>query len=110
MPRVVPAKAIALMPQPDGRDPFFVAIMNYLIEQNKLVEPLYALEKKGVFKAEVAATSVEGQEFIKARLLTGGQMLASIWATAWKNAEPDKYLRASLIKRAAGGTDPVKAK
>lgn len=107
MPRVVPAKAIALMPQPDGRDPFFVAIMNYLIEQNKLVEPLYALEKKGVFKAEVAATSTEGREFIKARLLTGGQMLASIWATAWKNAEPDKYLRANLLERQAAAAPPA---
>lgn len=99
VPRVVPAEAITLTPQADGRDPFFVATMNYLIEQNKLVEPLYALEKKGVFKADVAATSTEGQEFIKARLLTGGQMLASIWVTAWKNAGPDTYLRASLIKR-----------
>ncbi len=77
--------------------------MDYLIEQNKLVEPLYALEKKGVFKADVAATSVEGQDFIKARFLTGGQMLAAIWVTAWKNAGEDKYLRATLLKRQAAG-------
>ena len=100
LPRVLPAEPLALAPQPDGRDPFFVATMNYLIAQNKMVEPLYALEKKGVLKAEVAATSVEGQEFIKARYLTGGQMLASIWLTAWKYAVPDTYLRGSLIKRA----------
>ena len=110
MPRVTPAAPLTLTPQPDGRDPFFVEAMHYLIEQNKLVEPLYVLEKKGVFKADVAATSVEGQEFIKARLLTGGQMLASIWATAWKNAGPDTYLRASLIKRAATGVEPVQPK
>ena len=98
-PRVVPAQPIALATQPDGREPMFVAIMNYLIEQNKLVEPLYALEKKAVFKADVAASSFEAQEFIKARFLTGGEMLARIWVTAWKNAVPDTYLRASLIKR-----------
>ncbi|SDS15455.1 hypothetical protein [Opitutus sp. GAS368] len=103
-PGIVPAQPLALAKQADGRDPFFVATMNYLIEQNKLVEPLYALEKKGVFKAEVAATSTEAQDFIKARFLTGGQMLASIWITAWKNAEDDKYLRASLIKRAIKNT------
>ena len=57
--------------------------------------------KKGVFKADVAATSVEGQEFIKARLLTGGRMLAAIWVTAWKNAPPDTYLKAQLLKRSA---------
>jgi len=101
MPRVVPAEAMALAPLADGRDAFFVATMDYLIAQNKLVEPLYALEQKGVFKADVAATSTEGQEFIKARLLTGGQMLARIWVTAWKNAAPDTFLRASLIKRQA---------
>ncbi len=100
-PGVVPAQPIALATQPDGRDPMFVAVMNYLIEQNKLVEPLYALEKKGVFKAEVAATSIEGQEFIKARLLTGGEMLGAIWLTAWKQAAPDTYLRAQLLKRQA---------
>ena len=103
-PKIVPAEPLVLAKQADGRDAFFVQAMNYLIEQNKLVEPLYALEKRGVLKAEVAATSVEGQDFIKARFLTGGQMLASIWVTAWKNAEDDKYLRASLIKRATKNT------
>ncbi len=99
-----PVQPLDLGSQSDGRDPFFVATMNYLIEQNKLVEPLYALEKKGVFKADVAATSIEGQEFIKARLRTGGSMLAQVWATAWKNAGPDTYLKAQLIKRAAKTT------
>jgi hypothetical protein len=98
LPRVTPAGSIAL---PAGaRDPMFTAVMDYLVAQNKFVEPLYALEKKGVFKSEVAATSTEGQEFIRSRLLTGGQMLAGIWVTAWKNATPDTYLRAQLIKRA----------
>lgn len=94
-----PVQPLALVKQADGRDPLFVVAMNYLIEQNKLVEPLYALEKKGVLKAEVAATSIEGRDFIKARLLTGGTMLAQIWATAWKEAGPDNYLRANLLKR-----------
>lgn len=101
LPHVGPAQPLELATQPDKRDPFFVATMNYLIAQNKFVEPLYALEKKGVFKADVAATSTEGQEFIKARYLTGGQMLASIWLTAWKNAGDDTYLRGQLIKRQA---------
>jgi hypothetical protein len=100
LPRITPAQALPLAKQPDNRDPFFVQMMDYLAAQNKLVEPLYALEKKGAFKAEVAAKSVEAQDFIKDRFLTGGQMLASIWVTAWKNAEDDKFLRGSLIKRA----------
>lgn len=106
LPAVTPAQPIALTAAAGGRDPFFTAVMNYVVEQQKLVEPLYALEKKGVFKADVAATSVEGQEFIKARLLTGGQMLGAIWVTAWKNAGPDTYLKAQLLRRAAAGTNP----
>lgn len=104
-PQVKPAEPISLKTQPDGRDPMFVAVMNYLIEQNKFVEPLYALDKQGVFRAEVAKTSVEGQDFIKARLLTGGEMLGKLWITAWKNAGPDTYLRAQLIKRQAAAAE-----
>lgn len=100
-PRVVPAKPVTLGSAAEGRDPMFSAVMQYVVAQNQLVEPLYALEKKGVLKAEVAATSTEGQEFIKARLLTGGEMLASIWVTAWQQAAPDTYLKAQLLKRQA---------
>jgi hypothetical protein len=99
IPQTKPVQPLELAKRPDGRDPFFVAMMDYLVEQNKLVEPLYVLEKKGALKAEVAATSVEAQDFIKARLLTGGRMLAQAWATAWKQAGPDTYLRASLLRR-----------
>jgi len=104
LPGVAPAQPITLTVVAGGRDPFFTAVMNYIVEQQKLVEPLYALEQKGVFKSDVAATSVEGQAFIKARLLTGGQMLGAIWLTAWKNAGPDTYLKAQLLKRAAAAT------
>jgi hypothetical protein len=101
LPAVTPAQPLVLSAAAGGRDPLFTAVMNYVVEQQKLVEPLYALEKKGVFKSDVAATSVEGQDFIKARLLTGGQMLGALWVTAWKKAGPDTYLKAQLLKRAA---------
>jgi hypothetical protein len=106
LPAVTPAQPIKLAAAAGARDPLFTAIMDYIVAQNKLVEPLYALEKKGIFKSDVAATSVEGQEFIKARLLTGGQMLGAIWVTAWKNVGPDTYLKAQLLKRAAANTTP----
>ncbi|WP_438480003.1 hypothetical protein [Oleiharenicola lentus] len=104
-PHVKPARAIALKTQPDARDPMFVSVMSYLIEQNKFVEPLYALDKKGALRAEVAKTSVEGQEFMKARLLAGSDMLANVWLTAWKNAGPDTYLRTQLLKRQAAALE-----
>ncbi len=110
-PRVTPAQAIMLTPQDDERDPMFVAVMDYLQGTLKLVEPLYQLEKAGklgdTFTKEhgkgkdTEPVSAEGQAFIEDQLLRGGEMLGSIWETAWRNAPPDKFLRASLLKRQA---------
>jgi hypothetical protein len=110
-PRVTPATPLALAPTADGREPFFVAVMNYLLAQQKLVEPLYRLEKEGKLSDELekadrtkphpGPVNPEGQAFIEGQLLTGGQMLGSIWVTAWKQAGPDLYLRAQLVRRQA---------
>lgn len=99
LPRIKPAQPLTLATAPGARDPVFTAAMNYVSEQHQFVEPLYALEKTGVLKAEVAATSVEGRAFIEERLLTGGRMLGSLWLTAWQQAGTDTYLRAQLLKR-----------
>jgi hypothetical protein len=102
VPHVTPAQPVALPVQPDGRDPMFVAVMNYLVVQQKQVEPLYILEKAGKFSHEKGQAIVpEGRDFIEARLLAGGEMLGSIWLTAWRQAYPDVYLRAQLLKRHA---------
>jgi hypothetical protein len=105
--RVKPADAISLAPRDDGRDPMFVAVMDYLLAQNRLVEPLYQLDKAGKFahlKDEVP--TAEGREFIEKQLLIGGGELAAIWTTAWKSAVPDTYLRASIVKRDGGAPAP----
>jgi hypothetical protein len=109
-PRIVPAQPIALAPRTDGREPLFVAVMDYLIEQNALVEPLYRMEKEGKlsdelertgkFNQDKAPVNAEGRAFIEGQLLKGGEMLGAIWVTAWKSAVPDTYLRGQLIKRA----------
>jgi hypothetical protein len=96
--KVTPAHALELTPQSDGRDPVFVATMRYLLAQNTEVEPLYAMDQAGKFKAGKPG-SEEGRAFIEGQLLKGGEMLGMIWQTAWKNAEPDTYLKRELIKR-----------
>ena len=102
LPRVTTAQPIALPTRPDGRDPMFTAVMDYLLAQQKMVEPLYVLEKAGKFSREKGEPVVaEGRDFIEARLLAGGEMLGAIWVTAWKQAGPDVYLRADLLKRKA---------
>ena len=99
VPRIAPAQPLSLVARADGRDPFFVAVMDYLLEQNKLVEPLYALDKAGKFRIETAPPTPEGRAFVEGQLLKGGQMLAAIWLTAWRNAPADTYLRGELVKR-----------
>ena len=110
-PGVTPAPAIPLAPQADGRDPMFVAVMNYLLETKTRVEPLYQLEAAGMLSDDFAKgpktgtdeqpATAEGRAFLVAQLLRGGEMLGSIWLTAWRNSPPDTFLRAQLLKRQA---------
>jgi len=99
MPRVEPAQPIAILRRDDGRDPMFVAVLDYLLAQNKLVEPLYQLEKAGKLGHGEQPIMDEGRAFITGQLLKGGEMLGAIWLTAFQQAVPDVYLKSSLVRR-----------
>ena len=115
--RVKAAGLIPVTSQADSRDPVFVAVMSYLIAQNKLVEPLYQLEKAGKLsneqekadhtKSHSGPVDPEGRAFVEGQLLKGGEMLASVWSTAWHNAPPDTFLRTQLIKRQIATSAPA---
>ncbi len=110
--RVKPAAPVPLAARSDGRDPMFVAVVDYLQTQHQQLEPLYQLEKDGKLgQGEGGVVADETKAFIEARLLEGGQMLGAIWLTAYRNAVPDTFLRSSLIKRqaAASGRAPTGA-
>ena len=79
----------------------FVQVVSYVHEQLPLVEPLYALEKEGKLSGVDASPDAEGRVFIDRQLVKAGEMLASLWETAWLNAGPDIYLRSSLVQRKA---------
>jgi hypothetical protein len=98
-PGLETARPLDLAPRADGRDPLFEAVMDYLWAQNREVEPLYQLEKSGKLRADGTQGSLDGRAFIDAQLLKGAQMLGSIWLTAWRQAGPDFYLRAQLLRR-----------
>lgn len=100
-PRVTPAKVISLAPRPDGRDPVFVAMMDFMLEQSKLVEPLYQMEQAGKLNHDATPPSAEGRTFIDGQLLKGGEMLGAIWLTAWRAAPPDAFLRGQVLNRHA---------
>jgi hypothetical protein len=98
-PRATSAEPFTFAPRADGRDPFFVVAMDYIITQHELVEPLYRLEKDGRLGRGEQPVTPEGRAFIEGRLLTGGQMLGRAWVTAWRSAPVDAYLRTQLVKR-----------
>jgi hypothetical protein len=100
-PRITPAQPITLAPQPDGRDPMFVAVMDYLLDQHQKVELLYQLEKSGKLGHHEQPILPEGRKFIDGQLVIGGEMLARIWVTAWRTSVPDQFLRNSLVNRKA---------
>jgi hypothetical protein len=115
-PRVRTSAPFVLGPRPDGRDPLFVAVMDWFLEQHTQVEVLYRLELAGKLsneqeKADRTRTfpgpvDPEGRAFFEARLLSGGEMLAKLWATAWASAPVDTYLRSQLARR-QGLTPPA---
>ena len=95
--KVLPAGPMA----GEGADAMFAEVMRYLRTQSGRVVPLYELEKAGKLRADGTPGSFDGRGFIEEQLLRGGEMLGSIWLTAWRTAEPDQYLLSQLAQRAA---------
>lgn len=83
---------------PARSDGLFRAVVDYLVEQNKLVEPLYQLEKEGKLSGE-GEPGLAGRPFLEGQLVKGGQMLGNLWLTAWLPAPEDSYLRRQLEQR-----------
>jgi hypothetical protein len=95
--KVHPAERIKNAGQPDG---MFRDAVSYIVEQNKLVGPLYELEKEGKLTGE-GDRGLEGRAFLDGQLVKAGQMLGNIWYTAWLEAPEDQYLQAQLTQRNA---------
>lgn len=95
--RVMPA--VPLRNSNNGKpDNIFPDIMNFFLEQHKLVEPLYQMEKEGKLSGE-GDIGLEGRTFLEEQLLKAGQMLGNLWLTAYKQASSDNFLREQLLKR-----------
>lgn len=82
----------------DDPDAFFHYVVNYLVEQNKFVEPLYQMDKDGQLTGE-GDKGMEGLPFLEGQLVKAGQMLGNIWYTAWLEAPEDTYLERQLDQR-----------
>lgn len=95
--KIHPARHVG---EPGVQDGLFRAVVAYLVEQNKLVEPLYQLEKDGKLSGE-GEPGLAGRPFLEDQLVKGGQMLGDLWLTAWQEAPEDTFLRIQLEQRRA---------
>src|SRR5437016_5645363 len=93
-----PAQLVSLNGKPARPEEMFQAAMAFILEQHKLLEPLYQLEKDGKLSGEGDA-GLQGKAFLEGQLLKSGQMLGDIWYSAWQQAPPDTFLKAQLAKR-----------
>jgi hypothetical protein len=99
-----PAQLISLAyPREASHDPFAI-ICDYIMDQNKLVEPLYQMEKAGKLSGE-GDSGHEGKAFLYGQLAKGGQMLGNLWYTAWQQAPLDNYLKSTLARRNTATTN-----
>jgi hypothetical protein len=92
------AQIVRFNGQPAQYDQIFPAIVAFLVEQNKLVEPVYQLEKEHKLSGE-GEVGLQGKPFIEGQLMKGGQLLGDIWYSAWQQAPADDYLARQLRRR-----------
>jgi hypothetical protein len=103
--KIHPAQRLPGVAEPGGA---FKLVVAYLVDGNKLVEPLYEMEKAGRLTGD-GDQAMAGRPLLEEQLVKAGQMLGNLWYTAWLEAPEDTYLERQLQQRAAGGTAPPSA-
>jgi len=93
--RIHPAERLSKANEPEC---VFRDVVNYLVGQNKLVEPLYEMEKKGQLTGG-GDKGLQGLPFLENQLVKAGQELGNLWYTAWLDAPEDTYLEKQLDQR-----------
>ncbi len=96
--RLRPAHAVMVDGHTAKPEEMFQAAVLFVMEQNKLVEPLYQMEKDGKLSGE-GEQGRAGREFLENQLLKAAQMLGDIWYSAWQQAPPDTFLKNQLARR-----------
>ena len=100
--RIRPAEKISAAADPNG---IFHASVNFIVAANRLVEPLYQLDRDGKLSPK-EDRGAEGRAFLEAQLVKSGQLLGNLWLTAWLTAPEDTFLERELQQRAAAAAVP----
>jgi hypothetical protein len=96
--RLRPARLVTFKGHTVKPREMFQAAMAFIIDQNKLVEPLYQMEKEGKLSGS-GEVGLEGKAFLENQLLKSGQLLGDIWYSAWSQAPTDTFLKGQLGRR-----------
>ena len=97
-PKLRPAQLATIENRPAKPEEMFQAVMTFILEQNKLVEPLYQLDKDGKLSGQ-GETGLEGKPFLQNQLLKSAQLLGDLWYSAAQQATPDTFLKGQLARR-----------
>jgi hypothetical protein len=95
--RIHPAEKISAAADPNG---IFHASVNFIVAANRLVEPLYQMDRDGKLSPK-EDRGAEGRAFLEAQLVKSGQLLGNLWLTAWLTAPEDTFLERELQQHAA---------
>lgn len=96
--RLRPARLVTINGRPAKPEEMFQAAMLFIVEQNKLVEPLYQMDKDGKLSGE-GEKGLQGKAFLEGQMLKSGQLLGDLWYSAWQQAPPDTFLKSQLARR-----------
>jgi len=97
-PKLRPAQLVSINGRAAKPEEMFQAVMLFLIDQQKLVEPLYKLDKEGKLFGE-GDKCAEGRAFLQGQVLKSAQLLGDIWLSAWEQSPSDTYLKSQLARR-----------
>ena len=92
------ARILTIQDRPAHGDDIFQATIEFLLEQEKLVERVYQLDRDHKIDGETGAAP-EGRDFLENQLLKGGQLLGDLWYSAWQQAPDDTFLKGQLSRR-----------
>jgi hypothetical protein len=95
-----PAQVVTFNGQPAQADQIFPAVVSFIVDQNKLVETVYQMDKDHKLTGE-GEVGLQGKPFIEGQLMKAGQFLGDIWYSAWQQAPADEYLARQLQRRSA---------
>ena len=101
-----PAQKIPAADAPDG---IFQTAVAFIVEANKLVEPLYRLDRDGEL-SDKENRGAEGRAFLEGQLMKSGRFLGNLWLTAWLTAPEDTHLERELQNRGRVPEKPAEQK